>query len=1035
MKRVKRLMKKDIQAFQVGMLILLVFSSNFLFTQNLDSLWVVWNNSQRADTSRMKAMKDIAWHTTIYINADSGEILARELMDFAIDKNNLKIQATCLKTIGLASYLRSNYKEALQYYDKALIKAYEAEDKVEVSNILNNIGVSNKALGNYDKALESHFKSLKIKEELGLKRSMSFSYNNIGVIYSIQRNHPMAIEYFHKNLKICEELNMVPQIASANLNIGLLYIEQENYKQALEYLIKSEEPFKALNHKFGLCTLYNSIGVVYKGLGDLEKANEYYQKSLALATELDNRPLIGNVYRNLGNVYLLQDNTDEAMKSFRKNLEINLELGEKRRIVAAKIDIGALHLDMNQPLLAKKWCEEAYLQAIEYNYLEEIMSSCKYLNRAYKQLGDINKAYRFQEEYYASRDSLDKLENEVEVTSLLMKYKYEKQHLADSLAMVEERLNTKLIYQENINREKDRQRTFLFGGIIVLIIAGMLYIWLLSVRKNNKRLEEKNKLIEFEKQRAEELEHSKEIFFSNVSHELRTPLTLILGPLDNLINQTENVDIKRELDIMRRNANRLYSMINELLELYKLESGKIKLSVRKIEFVSLVHRLVQSFEPLVNQKKINLHFNTDVNDCFVYVDSEKIEKVISNLLSNAFKFTDLGGEIIIDLACVNNDEFIEIRVSDNGIGIPNDKVENVFDRFYQVNDSDKRGYEGTGIGLSLTKELVELHQGEIRVESEVGRGSTFIIKLHKGSNHLKEDEIVIEDPLRVVPVLKTDLTEPISSIEAEDTEHIKKTESKSVLPLVLIVEDNADMRGYIRSCLDIKIYKIIESKDGIDGLNKAIEKIPDLIISDVMMPRMDGNEMCSKIKTDERTSHIPVVLVTARASIEHKIKGIETGADAYLAKPFNAMELQSWVKKLIEQRKKLRQSFMKNFSPGLNIKHQEITSVDQQFIKKAVNTVEKYISDSEFSVEKFGQEMALSRVQLHRKLKALTDQSTSHFIRTIRLKNAANYLIKKGANVKETAYEFGFNNLSYFDKCFHKEFGMTPTDYVASHKS
>jgi DNA-binding response OmpR family regulator len=279
------------------------------------------------------------------------------------------------------------------------------------------------------------------------------------------------------------------------------------------------------------------------------------------------------------------------------------------------------------------------------------------------------------------------------------------------------------------------------------------------------------------------------------------------------------------------------------------------------------------------------------------------------------------------------------------------------------------------------------------------------------------------------------LTETITSLKTREIKGIEEPEAKSTLPLVLIVEDNADMRKYIRSCLDAALYKVIEARDGNEGLNKAFEKIPDLIISDVMMPQMDGNEMCSIIKTDERTSHIPVVLVTARASIEHKIKGIETGADAYIAKPFNARELQSWVKKLIEQRKKLRQNFMKNFGHGLNLKHQDITSVDQQFIKKAVATVEKYISDSEFSVEKFGQEMALSRVQLHRKLKALTDQSTSHFIRTIRLKNAANYLIKKGANVKETAYEFGFNNLSYFDKCFHKEFGMTPTDYVASHKS
>jgi len=977
--------------------ILFISLSFHLRAQEIDSLWAVWNNMQQPDTSRMEAMKNISWKT-LFINPDSGYVLAETLLNFAVQKNDFVMQATALKTMGLSVYFKDDFQKALELYNQALQRAKQVDASLAMSKIYNNIGVAQKALGNYDLALEAHLNSLAIKEKLNDRKGMAISYNNMGVIYSTQENLPMAIDYFHKNLKIAEELNLTYRIASANQNIGLIYLRQKNFTRALSYFLSSEASFKEMNHTRGLCTVYNNLGVVYKEMGELDVAVDYYESALKLGTEIDDKTTISNVYRNLGNIYYLQGNFTEAMDYFQKNLEIKKEMGDKNK-----------------------------------------------------------KAYKFQNEYYTSRDSLDKLENKGEVIRLVMNYEFEKQHLADSLAMVEERLNTKLAYQENLNKEKNRQRTFLFAGIAILFIAGALYSRLLYVRRNNKRLEEKNKIIEYEKQRAEESERSKEQFFSNVSHEFRTPLTLIKGPVENIISKTSDSDLKNEMGIIQRNANRLYSMINELLNLYKLESGKIRLYARKIEIVAFVNRLVQSFESMVTEKNIKLVFTSKYDNCYVYADEEKLEKILNNLLSNAFKFTDEGGQVNVDLtphAPIQGWETpplqkgaglpardsskaggiqpaaIEITVTDTGIGIPDDKLANVFDRFYQVNDTHKRGYEGTGIGLALTKELVELHHGTIWVKSKLGDGSSFTFTIPKGKDHLKPEEINPEEEgSQLVDTFDSNLTET-----EEQPAKTELTKTKKGLPILLIVEDNADMRSYVRSCFDENQYMIEEAKDGEQGLNQAIEKVPDLIISDVMMPKMDGNEMCTKIKTDERTSHIPVVLVTARASLEQKIEGIETGADVYLPKPFNAQELQVWVKKLVEQRKKLRESFMRRFDPGFDFATEDIPGVDQQFIQKALGIVDEYISDSEFSVEKFGREMAMSRVQLHRKLKALTDQSTSEFVRTIRLKKAASYLRSDGAKVSEAAYNYGFNNHSYFSKCFANEYGMTPTEFISSNK-
>jgi DNA-binding response OmpR family regulator len=364
--------------------------------------------------------------------------------------------------------------------------------------------------------------------------------------------------------------------------------------------------------------------------------------------------------------------------------------------------------------------------------------------------------------------------------------------------------------------------------------------------------------------------------------------------------------------------------------------------------------------------------------------------------------------------------YVCISVADTGIGIESDQVDKVFDRFYQVDMSHTREQGGTGIGLALTKELVELHQGEITVTSEPGKGSTFTVRLPMGKERVKP-----EDSIESVGLATKDVTPIAYPIQADDGSATDGTGNDG-LPVLLIVEDSADMLKYIRRHL-ADGYRIIEAMNGEEGIRKATESIPDLIISDVMMPRMDGFQLCRKLKTDECTSHIPVILLTAKAESEQKIEGLETGADDYIMKPFEARELQVRVKNLIEQRRKLRERFAK--ARGIQLKEIVITPADERFMNRVIEIVETHISDRDFTAEQFAREMFLSRMQLHRKIRALTNLSPWQFVRKVRLHRAADMLRKHAGNISEIAYQIGYESPSKFSEAFRQEFGYPPSGH------
>ena len=549
---------------------------------------------------------------------------------------------------------------------------------------------------------------------------------------------------------------------------------------------------------------------------------------------------------------------------------------------------------------------------------------------------------------------------------------------------------------------------------IISVQAGQLIKNLQLQRETFLKIKETEKL--------QELDRIKTNFFTNISHEFRTPLTLILGPLEKLMSENKDENIQPQYELIHKSADNLLKLINQLLDLSTIDAGKMKLNIAKVDAINFIKGITASFRPLANIKNIQLEFSSNLEQLDTFFDKDKFEKIISNLLSNAIKFTNEKGKIYISVS-INSNEIIEIVVEDNGIGIPEAELQNIFNRFSKVENSHVVG--GTGIGLALVKELVELHKGTISVESDFDKGSKFRINLPLKIEYYKN--LQTDNASQKEKIKQREIPAEENVNEAIEKHKHDFENSEDNVPIVLIVEDENDIRNFIKENLG-KDYKILESENGKDGFQKSVEHIPDLVVSDIIMPEMDGIVLCKNIKTDERTSHIPVILLTAKSSVENKLEGLETGADDYLTKPFNISELKIRISNLIEQRKKLRERFRKEIL--LEPKDIAVASADERFLHRVSDIIEKHMSDYNFTVDNFASEIGMSRMQLHRKLNAVTGQAASDFIRNCRLKRAAKLLKGKHGNIGEIAYDVGFNNPSYFSECFKKLFGVLPSEYI-----
>lgn len=586
-----------------------------------------------------------------------------------------------------------------------------------------------------------------------------------------------------------------------------------------------------------------------------------------------------------------------------------------------------------------------------------------------------------------------------------------------------ERLNNQV--NEYLSRYS-AQTMFLYACLIILLLfAALLAIivrayWTknrmnMELSRQKKKLEEqRDQLISLSKQ-LEEATHAKLVFFTNVSHDFRTPLTLVADPVEQLLeDKTLTPRQQSLLKVVHKNVHILLRLVNQILDFRKYEMinwiGRANMNLR-VQLQEWSH----SFQTLALKKHIHfvLEVNDDRADYLMAVDAEKMERVYFNLLSNAFKFTPENGTITVTLSTLTKEEggrYARLVVADTGSGISVQHIRHIFDRFYQIDVN----HAGSGIGLALAKAFVELHGGEITVDSVEGKGTVFTVDI----------------PMTVVEEPSADLVQEPRITQQTVVEELEDMETEEQIPdenkeCILIIDDNADVRDYVKSLLKEE-YTVIEAPDGRAGLKKAMKYVPDAIICDVMMPVMDGLECCRKLKTELQTSHIPVMLLTACSLDEQRIQGFECGADSYISKPFNSKLLLVRLRNLMDNHKRLKQFF----GDKTTLSKEPVSDVDKGFVDRFRELIEENLADSELSVEDLGSKMGLSRVQLYRKIKALTNYSPNELVRIARLKKAASLLASSEKTISEITYEVGFTSPSYFTKCYKDYFGESPTDFL-----
>lgn len=549
----------------------------------------------------------------------------------------------------------------------------------------------------------------------------------------------------------------------------------------------------------------------------------------------------------------------------------------------------------------------------------------------------------------------------------------------------------------------------------VVVYVFILLLLLYATRKliqQSERMKFAIKQQQEEAMRSHELDRIKTKFFTNVSHEFRTPLSLIISPLEKLSEQVVDPAQQRHIDLIQKNARRLLNLVNQLLDFRKMEVQDIRFHPSEGDIIRFVRETVYSFADLSEKKNIRLTFESNTSSLEAIFDHDKVEKILFNLLSNAFKFTMGSGEIlvIVEVNDASENSIVQIIVKDSGIGIPAEKHEQIFERFFQNDLPDSLMNQGSGIGLAITKEFVRIHGGTIRVESEVGKGSSFIVVL----------------PLKkLVHAVRETISEPVNPVFDTQDDDVQGSGDK---PLILLIEDNDDFRFYLKDNLKLS-YAVIEAANGEEGWKKAILEYPDLIVTDVMMPGMNGIELCKKIKSDQRVSHIPVILLTARSGEEQRLEGFEVGADDYIPKPFSFPLLESRIRNLISLRKDLHALFAKK--NGVKASEIQVTSLDEQFIRRVVQAIENNVSNSDLTVVDLSHELGVSRAQFFRKVQELTGKSPLELIRTIRLQYAAQLLEKSQLSVSEVAYRVGFNNPKYFARHFKELYHVLPSAYAS----
>ncbi len=753
------------------------------------------------------------------------------------------------------------------------------------------------------------------------------------------------------------------------------------------------------------------IGEIGLQRKEYEKAKKYFinildrvEEGELVEIQLSTFINLSEVAQHLGNIKESQLWLDKAM-----NIEaVNLEQSPKYpQLLEMKAELA---LSLNQYSKSIRLFKKS-ISLFDVSKRPSLAKKCyQGLSMAFQKSDDYEMAHHFQTLQLQAQDSLYNQNKARLIAQLQTQYETEIKDQQIMSLEKDKQLQELRLDNQGVLLEKQKQNNLLIlFGVLILLSLGLLFFNRYRLRKKNEGLVLKTKQLELEVQQKNikqqlEMAELRSDFFTNVSHEFRTPLTLILGPLEKLLKK-EKLESKRDIQRIHRNAQQLLSLVNETLDLSKVENGHLPLAPSSIVLGEYVSNVVNNFISLSETQNIKLITIDKSEKCLVDIDKSKLNKVLVNILGNAFKHSLKGGIIKVSIEAPKEDS-IQISIQDNGIGIAAEHLPYIFDRFFQ---GDSKAY-GSGVGLALSKQLIDLHGGTIAVESKKYIGSTFYLQLP-----LKQKNTVVADKVeeaRLESAVITELTDEKKGLDQRKT--------------LLIIEDNDEVRTYLKELLEDS-YHILLAADGNAGIDMAEKNNPDLIISDVMMPYKNGFELTEYLKQNLDTSHIPIILLTAKASIDNKLKGLTTGADDYLGKPFHEEELRQRCKNLIQQRTQLRKLYNSNYfvSPT----KLSSNALDRNFLEKAEAIVEKEMNNLDFTIEQFCQELAYNRSGVHNKLKALTGKNTSGFIRSIRIRKAAKLIQETKLSMTEIIEVVGFGSRQAFNKAFKEQFNLTPIEF------
>ncbi|MCL5128129.1 response regulator [Algibacter sp. L4_22] len=825
------------------------------------------------------------------------------------------------------------------------------------------------------------------------------TYTALGTIYKQQNFIKKAQIYFLKVDSMHVKKTLRPDvIAAAYQNLGSIYLEFDDLELAESYYLKANNQFgklPAAAAEYYMSTNNVELGKLYFKQQKLNLADSILTNSQKFFIKIKDLSNAAEIGRALGLIKLDKNQLEEAKVYFTKSFEFYKKSKFNLQAATNALELAKLSLLQNNLQKALSWSQVGIQlnESINNSILKKDLAFV--IADVYTQTGEHQKANNLNKIAYKIKDSLSQIQ--IAETIKEIEEKYQTEQKDKEIKSLKAESDLALQQQKN-------ERNLLVGGLGFTTLAGLfLFVLYRNHQKTNTKLKE--------------LDTAKSNFFANISHEFRTPLTLISNPIDAAIEDPSISDKKREQFVMaKRNSDRLLALVNQLLDLSKIDAGQLKLHIQTGNIQDLISGLAESFNYSAKQNHINYQLQIEKYEDTVWFDKDAVEKISINLLSNAIKYTPANGSVTCKSYIENNTWHFSVK--NTGVGLTKQEQEDVFTRFYQTDENN----QGTGIGLALVKELVELHKGTIKVESKLNEAICFSVTLPIDKNSFKNE----------VFIASSKITDNYESVQIEASKNIEDDFEDADKPILLIVEDNADVTILLKQTFE-DYYNIITAKNGQIGIDLAIEHVPDIIISDIMMPVKDGVALTETLKDNELTSHIPIILLTAKAGDKNELKGIEIGADDYITKPFNSKLLKTKVSNLIAIRQKLQSRYSQEIV--LTPKDIAVTNLDEQFLNKVQEILETNLIESSFNVENFSKAVGMSRMQLHRKIKALTGLSASEFVRSQRLKLAAQLLKTSDINISQVGYSVGFNDHSYFAKCFKDTYKCTPTEYAKKHEN